>query len=172
MSIFDTALEWGPIYRIRRNHALEHATLKILSKKHPGKKLAGYSDIRGFWLFGAVPTDDVQIAIEEALQRLRAGEHGLAVHPTCGTNFAVSGALAGTTAWIGMLGTGNNIRRKLDRWPLVVVFATMALIFSQPLGPKIQEKVTTCAKPGTLRIVEIIKMERNHMPVHRVVTDR
>ena len=172
MSKYKSILEWGPISRVRRNHALEHATLRILNQKHHGARLAGYSDVHGFWIVGKVSTDSLQIAVEEALQRLRNGEASLAIHPNCGTNFAVSGALAGTAAWVAMLGSGQTTRSKLDRLPLVVTLVTLAMVFAQPLGPKFQAKVTTQANPGDMRVVEIIRYPRNEMTTHRVVTQR
>ena len=172
MSKLSSVLEWGPISRVRRNHALEHATLKMLNRKHPGARLAGYSDFQGFWVIGAVSTDDLQFAVEEALLRLRNGEASLAIHSNCGTNFAVSGALAGTAAWVAMLGTGKSMRDKVDRLPLVVMLVTAAMVVSQPLGPKFQEKVTTQANPGKLRVVEIIRYPNKEMVMHRVVTQR
>ncbi len=49
MQIIEQFKTWNPALRVRRNHALEHATLQILTeKKHP-HTLAGLSDTRGFW---------------------------------------------------------------------------------------------------------------------------
>ena len=39
---------FAPISRIRRNHALEHATLHVLAYKYPQKNLAGYY-ISTYW---------------------------------------------------------------------------------------------------------------------------
>ncbi len=172
MSKLTNLLEWGPISRVRRNHALEHATLQVLTRKHPGARLAGYSDMQGFWVIGKVSTEDLQLAVEEALQRLRNGEASLAIHPNCGTNFAVSGALAGTAAWIAMLDSGTGLRNKLDRLPLVVSLVTVAMVVGQPLGPRFQEKVTTQANPGELRVVEISRYPREKMTTHRVITQK
>jgi hypothetical protein len=158
-----------PLTAVRRNHALEHATLRILSLKHPRLNLAGYSDFRGFWVYGSLSTDALQEAVDEALSRLKAGEYSLAIHPTCGTNFVVSGMIAGSAAWLGMLGT-RNVKSNLERWPLVVVLTTLALIFSNPLGPKLQRVLTTEPRLGDLRVFEIIRLQRNRTPIHRVVT--
>jgi hypothetical protein len=84
------------ISRIRRNHGLEHATLTILAQRFPNTPMAGRSSTSGFWLLGEVPTDAVQEAVTQALARMKAGEHHLAVHAHCGTNYVVSGSLAGS----------------------------------------------------------------------------
>jgi len=82
-------LDFQPISRTRRNHSLEHATIHVLSKKFPNVTLAGMSSPSGFTLIGDVATEDVAEAAIEALRRLREGESQLALHPNCGTNFAI-----------------------------------------------------------------------------------
>ncbi len=156
--------------RVRRNHALEHATLQVLAEKKPGIHLAGYSTFNGFWVLGQVDIEDLQRAIEEAQQRLRGGERRLAIHPNCGTNFAFAGLMAGAAAWLAMLGSGDSLRRKLDRLPLVTSLVTLVLILTYPLGARIQEKVTTDANLGDLHVVRIDCFEQQTMPMHRIVT--
>jgi hypothetical protein len=48
--------------------------------------------------------------------------------------------------------------------------ATLTLILTQPLGLKLQERVTTSGDPGDLRVVEIIPTKRGRLKAHRVVT--
>jgi len=158
------------ISRIRRNHGLEHATLHILAKRCPGCKMAGHSDFRGFWLLGDVPTEQVHEAVQEALRRMRAGEHGLAIHPNCGTNFATAGTLAGLAGVMGMWGVGSRKRDKLERLPLVATLATLAIILAQPLGLGVQRHVTTSGVPGNLEVVEIIPTQRGRMKAHHILT--
>lgn len=158
------------ISRIRRNHGLEHATLHILSKRHPKQSLVGHSDTGGFWVIGDVPLEDVYEAVEEALSRLQNGEGNLAVHRNCGTNFVTSGVLAGMAAGVAMFGAGKRARDKLERLPLAMFLATFALIFSQPLGFLVQERVTTSAEPGDLQVVEIVTTKKGRMKAHRVTT--
>jgi hypothetical protein len=162
-------LNWGPLLRTRRNHALEHASLQILAQKKPGLRAAGYSDSGGFWVMGDVSLEDLQVAVEEAMARLRGGESRLAIHPFCGTNFATTGLLAGTTAWMAMLGTRNR-RDVLDRWPLVISLVTIMMIAAQPLGPAVQQHVTTEANIGNLQITGMTVQQKSGAPVIRVTT--
>jgi hypothetical protein len=155
--------------RVRRNHGLEHATLHILAERHPGQPLAGHSDFAGFWIVGDLETDDLRSAVEEALSRLNAGEGKLAIHPNCGTNFATAGVMAGSAAFMAMTGAGKSIREKLERLPLAMTLATIALILAQPLGLAVQENVTTSGRPGALRIVRI-NAQPGRIKAHRVVT--
>ena len=160
----------SPLSRLQRNHGLEHATLHMLAETHPHLSLAGHSDVGGFWILGNVETDELRSAVDEALQRMRDGEHGLAVHPNCGTNFVATGALAGLAAWTGMLGSGSTTRDKFERLPIVIGLATIALLVGQPLGLLLQARVTTSGVPGDLEVVDIQPSQRGRVRAHRVVT--
>lgn len=175
MSVFDSALFQSmmniPVLsRIRRNHGLEHASLHLLSERYPKLNMAGHSDSAGFWLLGDIPREDVEAAVGEALSRMRAGEYNLAVHQNCGTNFVTAGTLAGLAAGVAMFGAGRRTRDKLERLPLAISMATLALIFGRPLGTLVQERVTTCGEPGDLEVVKINESRRGRIKAYRVVT--
>jgi len=169
----NSLLEMGFISLIRRNHGLEHATLTLLSKKLPGSSFAGHSDAKGFWVVGDVSTDLLLETVQEALKRMKEGEHQLAVHANCGTNYATAGLLAGTVAWLATLGNVNKFKKKIDRLPLLVMLITGSLIVAQPLGLKVQKWVTTSGNPGTLAIKQIVRYERSldgRPGLHRILT--
>lgn len=169
-SLVRTIINFPWISRVRRNHGLEHATLHILSERLPKTNLAGHSDMGGFWLLGDIPIEIVQESVDEALQRLRAGEQNLAVHERCGTNFVTAGIMAGLAGSTAMFGAGHRFRDKLERLPLAMTMATLALIFSQPLGLKLQEAVTTSGQPGDLEVTKIIANRQGRINAYRVVT--
>ncbi len=168
--LLDPLLQQRTISRIRRNHGLEHATIHILSEKHPRTSLAGHSDGGGFWLMGDVSTESVEAAVAEALRRLRGGEHRLALHPNCGTNFVTAGSVAGLAAASAMFGSGRRWREQLERLPMAMTLATLALILAQPLGFLIQEHITTSGHPGELEVVSIQASRRGRIGAHRVTT--
>jgi hypothetical protein len=155
--------------RIRRNHGLEHATLTTLARRFPRHPMAGYSDLNGYWIVGNLETEAVAEAATEALDRLRKGERGLAIHPNCGTNFAVAGTLAGLASATAMLGSKSR-RSMLDRLPLAVVLATLAIIAAQPLAYKIQSRITTSGDPGSLHITDVLRNEQGKVVLHRIHT--
>ena len=156
-----------PLLNIRKHHAIEHASLSVIQSKHPGLRLAGYSDLGGFWIIGDVDTDKIMAAVVEAISRLKAGETALSIHQNCGTNFAASGLVAGSCAWLGMVGTGRSFKRQLDRWPMIILLSTLGIIFSQPLGPYLQANVTTDPNIGNLRVKEIVISKRGAVKAHR-----
>ncbi len=163
-------LDLQPISRTRRNHGLEHATIHILSKKSPNVKMGGMSSPSGFTLIGDVSTEDVAEAAIEALKKLRAGNADLALHPNCGTNFAISGMFAGLAAWLGTLGAGKEFRRRLERLPLMILLATMAVVITRPLGPLVQKEITTSGDPQGLELERVETFLRAGVRMHRVIT--
>lgn len=156
--------------RVRRNHALEHASLHVLGGRFPTVAFAGISDPGGFWITGRVELDDLTSAVVDALARLKAGERNLAIHPNCGTNFVTTGVIAGFAAWLSMLGVKKGWKDKLDRLPGVLTLTTLAIVLSQPLGYKLQARVTTDGDPGKLELSGIQVFERAGMTAYRVST--
>jgi hypothetical protein len=164
MSILDLAL----IAQTRRNHGLEHATVHILSERHPGVGIVGRSTPNGFYIYGDLTAEQVESAANAALARLRAGESHLAIHPGCGTNYAVSGTFAGAAAF-ATIGLGRR-RNQWEALPLAITAAIVALILSQPLGPLMQERITTSADMSTMHILGVWRTNTSGLPVHRVDT--
>jgi hypothetical protein len=159
-------LDLPPFLATRRNHAVEHATLKVLARKYNDKNLAGHSNPTGFFLFGDMTTEDIRTSIHEAMTRLRAGEHDLAIHPGCGTNLATSMVLPASFAWIPFQGT-RSLRWRLLLIPVALGFALFGYVLSKPLGPWLQRNVTTQADLGNLQLMEIIPVRKG---VHRIIT--
>ena len=153
------------ILETRRNHALEHATLHILAKKYK-TSMAGHSNPTGFFLLGDLPLEDIADAATEAMARLKAGESGLAVHPGCGTNLAVSALLPATFAWAPIQGA-KSTRWRLLLIPLALVFAVFGYLLSRPLGPWLQANITTEADLGDMQITDIRIVRKG---LHRIVT--
>jgi hypothetical protein len=150
---------------VRRNHAIEHATLNLLLKD--GYRLSGLSDWRGFFVLGKVPTELLFNTTQRAVERLNGGDRQLAIHPHCGTNYASSGAVAGLVAWLVMAGA-NSGRKRWSRLPFVIAFSSLAYLLSQPLGPWLQKNVTTNAMLDEVRVTGILLREYRHASVHRV----
>src|SRR5919108_1382739 len=120
------------ILETRRNHALEHATLHMLARTHK-VSMAGHSNPTGFFIFGELLTEDIRAALNEAYTRLRSGEHGLAIHPGCGTNLVATAFLPGTLAWLPFQST-RSTRMRLLLFPIALVLGVFGFLLSKPLG--------------------------------------
>lgn len=155
---------------IRRNHALEHATITVLRQKGVHGAIGGISGPYGFWLMGKVDPSVLQAASEEALRRLRRGEKKLAIQKQCGTNYVVPGILAGLAAWIVMVFPGKgDWKDKWERLPLVLAAVTMVTIFAEPLGPLVQEKIATDPDPKDMKITGIMLYHRYGKFIQRII---
>ena len=153
------------ILETRRNHALEHATLHVLARTH-SIPMAGHSNPTGFFILADISTDELTAAINEAWTRLNAGEHTLAIHPGCGTNLATNIVLASTFAWVPLRGRKSTLGR-LALLPLALAFAAIGFSLARPLGPKLQEHITTEARLGNMYIAEVRFIRKG---VHRIIT--
>jgi hypothetical protein len=155
---------------IRSNHALEHATMHVLEAKGNKSVLVGLSDAGGFWVLGNVAPGLLLDSAHEALTRLAGGEVQLALHENCGTNLLASGAIAGGMAWLGMLGSGKGFFRKVERLPLVIFLASIGLLIAQPLGPLLQEKVTTLPNGTKREVVGVQRWGFGTWTIQRIIT--
>jgi membrane protein implicated in regulation of membrane protease activity len=125
---------------LRRNHALEHATIVVMMQREPGRRFNGFSDDDGFFVQGVRSTDDVDGAAREALERLRAGEKGLAIHRNCGTTIVAANMLA-AVFFLVALGVGLYLG-----WPLYLLIlggVALSLLLRVPLSLLLQRFVTT-----------------------------
>lgn len=139
------------ITAVRRNHALEHATVAVLlGRLGPTVRLVGRATPNGFYLYGRLPTDAIESSAREGLSRLQNGEAGLAVTPFCGTNIAVAGVLAGSFSMLSM-----RRSHELSRLPNVFMAAMAGIVLAQPLGRLLQKYVTTEANLAETNILGI-----------------
>ena len=153
---------------VRRNHALEHATISVLAGKlGRDVRLVGRATRSGFYLYGDLTPDSVRESTAEALVRLRRGESHLAVSPMCGTNLAVAGLLAGASS---LLAIGN--RGRLERMPNVLLASMLAVLVAQPLGRLAQQYLTTNADLSDTRLVGLRQGGRGPGRFYRVETAR
>ncbi len=170
MPEMERLINQGVPMHVRSNHALEHATLHVLQEKGVRVPLGGISDAGGFWIYGEITTEEIATAASEGLRRLAEGESDLAVHPNCGTNIAVGALSAGGLAWLAMVGTKGDVGRRFRRLPVAVLMGMLGYRLAQPLGPKVQETITTNADVSGLKIVDVIRHEVLGYAVHRVST--
>lgn len=152
---------------VRRNHALEHATISIMLSRHGPTRVVGRAVSDGFYIYGDIPTDRLRALADEALQRLQKGEAHLAVSPLCGTNIAVAGVLAGLGSYAALGGAG---RRKLGGVSGAIIAAMLAVLAAQPLGRLVQKHYTTSPDLEGVRIVSVKPGGGRRFRVHKVRT--
>lgn len=138
--------------RIRQNHALEHATITVLSGYVSDLRISARSSSNGFIIFGDVDLGQLRRALDEALHRLQAGEAELAIHPNCGTNLAVGVSLMTVGTMLGM--ASSRIRTRVTS----AAFATLTgLVAARPLGEFVQRHFTTLPDLRGVRVTDIFR---------------
>ncbi len=151
--------------RVRRNHALEHATITVVTERHPSVFLRGRSNRKGFYIFGEIDTDELKSAIAEALQRLKRGEAELAIHPRCGTNLAVAGILSGLSAALA-----TQLKPRQNRFSYAILASLASLMVAPQIGTVTQRHVTTLADLADLRVESVQRRRFLREPAHRIRT--
>ena len=150
--------------RTRQHHAIEHATIHMLSARFPHQRFTGHSDPLGFTLYGDVHEEQVRRAVGDALLRLQAGEHQLAIHPNCGTNLATTSLLVSFAALIASLGK----RSLLEKFTKMVILTLPALVMARPLGFRLQT-YTTLPAVGDRWVAEIRPITLGRVRAYRVL---
>jgi hypothetical protein len=154
---------------VRRNHALEHATITVLLRKlGRDVRMVGRATGDGYFLYADLPTPLVEESTREALARLKNGEGHLAVTPLCGTNIAVAGAMTALAATLA-LGSGPN---RTQRLPNAIVASMFAVVAAQPVGRLVQRFLTTSPDLDDTEIVDIRAGGRGAAKFHKVLTRR
>ena len=156
------------VRQVRRNHALEHATVTLMLEQGVRGPLGGYSTPWGYFIIGKLTTDQLALIVSEALHSLKSGQSEMAISPHCGTNMAVAALISGTLTRI-ILG-----KRKQGRWkrlPLVLGAVVVGALLSRPVGNLIQKRFTTLSELDGLEVVSIQKAWPGDEPrLHRITT--
>ena len=151
--------------RIRQNHAIEHATVTVLTGRVPNLRLSARSSSRGFVIFADMDPAVIRRAAEDALRRLQGGEAELAIHPNCGTNLAVGTSLA----MLGSLFALTALRPRV-RVASALVSTAAGMAMARPLGQIVQRHVTTLPDVANVRISSVARRRRFGLPTVEVYT--
>jgi hypothetical protein len=146
---------------LRRNHALEHATIAVMMEKEPARKFNGFSTDEGFFVQGVRSIGEVDSAAREALRRLRAGEKKLAVHRNCGTTIVAANLLA-AVFFLSALILGLYLG--WDVYLLILGGIVLSLLLRVPLSLFLQLFVTTNADLSNAEVgwVELARPQDMH----------
>jgi hypothetical protein len=130
---------------LRRNHALEHATIAVMMEREPGRKLNGFSTNDGFFVQGVRSISEVESAAREAMRRLQSGEKRLAIHRNCGTTIVAANLLA-AILFLAALGLGF-LYLDAGGYLYLMILGSVVLAFALrvPLSLILQRFVTTDA---------------------------
>lgn len=135
--------------RLRKNHALEHATINVIEERFGPTNLAGLARRDGFYIRGLIDPLLLEEAARVAILRLKRGERELAVHKRCGTTMAMVNFVAAVVFLTLLFITGY----------LTIFNVLVAFLVSYALGPLlspwIQRWFTTFANVDDMEIVGV-----------------
>ncbi|MCX8127869.1 MAG: DUF6391 domain-containing protein [Synergistetes bacterium] len=135
--------------KLRKNHALEHATINVIEERFGPTNLAGLARVDGFYIKGFVDPFLLEEAARVALFRLKNGEKELAVHKRCGTTMAMVNFVSAVAFLLLLFVTGY-----LTVLNIVIALA-LSYILGPLFGPWVQRKLTTFADVTDMEIVGV-----------------
>ncbi|MBI2874621.1 MAG: hypothetical protein HYY09_06005 [Firmicutes bacterium] len=147
----------GEIFRVmgqkalRRNHALEHATINVLEERYGRGKLAGSACEEGFrlWGFRNLGAPVLEEASRTGLARLRAGEKSLAIHDRCGTSLMTANLISSVVFLLLLWRTG------LFNLAALVVTLLLANLVGPLFGRAVQGYFTVSTDVEDMEIVGV-----------------
>ena len=153
---------------IRQVHALEHATVWMLSDiaglskpklstsylSADNENIGGLSTEKGFYIYGDINSLRLKRAVKSALTRLQKGEWNLALHPRCGTNSSVAMLL---TAGMAMTAHLTLPRSPIHQFMGMGLATLTANYLAPDLGIYVQKYITTSI-PFNLELKKITKI--------------
>ena len=154
-SLFNILTIPGQIFQIatnpqlRKNHALEHATINVLEEECGPQRLSGYAREEGFYLTGNIEPYLVLNAAKRGLRRLQAGEKQLVIHQRCGTSLAAANLTAALVFFLLLF-----LTRQLTLMN-VILAVFIANISGPTLGRSIQRWLTTSCDLTNMEIIGI-----------------
>jgi hypothetical protein len=129
---------------LRRNHALEHATIVVMMEREPRRMLNGFSTDDGFFVQGVRSISEVESAAREAMRRLQNGEKRLAIHRNCGTTIVAANLLA-AIFFLVALGLSFVYLDGSNLYLMILGSVALAFALRIPLSLILQRFVTTDA---------------------------
>lgn len=123
---------------LRKNHALEHATINVLEEKYRRRlPLGGFADNHGFYLRGNIEPEQVFHAAQEGLRRIQSGEKDLAIHQRCGTTLLAANIVSALIFILLFVKTAF-----FNIW-MILMAVILANVFGPSVGVILQKTFTT-----------------------------
>ncbi|HEX7103373.1 MAG TPA: DUF6391 domain-containing protein [Nitrolancea sp.] len=152
VTLFSAPAQFRRILRdrqLRRNHALEHATINVIEERYGPSRLAGLAESDGFTIQGGATPDLVASAAQEALDRLRSGERKLAIHARCGTSL-IAAQLVLAIVFLATVVLLHELS-----WIAFAAGLLAAIVLGPRLSLFLQRFITTDARVGNLAISSV-----------------
>lgn len=137
---------------VRRNHAIEHATVNVLEERYGSQLMDGCATPEGFRIRAAIDPALLLDAAREGLLRLQRGDRALAINQRCATALVLSHLTLGSSL-ITMLLTTQTVS------PLNLVLVLILSVFLTPKISRLSQRFLTTSmdvKGMSIGAVELV----------------
>ena len=149
--MFETTL-FNEIYKltlnVRRNHAIEHATVSILTEQKIKSAVIGFAIPSGFIIYSKSNKDEILSAANHGLKLMKSGVSEISISQFCGTNLVVAALLTGASTIL----LGKILGKKSKNILNITNGFLLSALLSKPIGRIVQKYVTTDSNVKNIQI--------------------
>ena len=168
--MFETTL-FNEIYKLtlnaRRNHAIEHATVSILTEQKLKSAILGFAIPSGFIIYSKSDKDEILSAANHGLKLMKSGVSEISISKFCGTNLVVAAMLTGVSTIL----LGKILGKKSKNILNITNGFLLSALLSKPIGQLVQKYVTTDPNVKNIQIGNSRSLKVGTFHVHFISTN-
>ena len=140
---------------VRRNHAIEHATVSILTEQKIKSAVIGFAIPSGFIIYSKSNKDEILSAANHGLKLMKSGISEISISQFCGTNLVVAALLTGVSTLL----LGKILGKKSKNILNITNGFLLSALLSKPIGRIVQKYVTTDSNVKNIQIKNIVSLK-------------
>ena len=140
---------------VRRNHAIEHATVSILTEQKIKSAVIGFAIPSGFIIYSKSNKDEILSAANHGLKLMKSGVSEISISQFCGTNLVVAALLTGVSTLL----LGKILGKKSKNILNITSGFLLSTLLSKPIGRIVQKYVTTDSNVKNIQIKNIVSLK-------------
>ena len=140
---------------VRRNHAIEHATVSILTEQKIKSAVIGFAIPSGFIIYSKSDKDEILSAANHGLKLMKSGISEISISQFCGTNLVVAALLTGVSTLL----LGKILGKKSKNILNITNGFLLSALLSKPIGRIVQKYVTTDSNVKNIQIKNIVSLK-------------
>jgi len=152
---------------VRKNHAIEHATVSVLLAE--GKKksaVLGFAIPTGFIISSKSNKNEILSAARSGLKLIQSGDEEVSISQFCGTNIVVAAFISGVSTLLISRILGKKSKNILNMANGFI----LSSLFSKPIGRLVQKYVTTNSNVKNIKISKGRSIKLGSFYIHYVST--
>ena len=150
----------------RRNHAIEHATVSILTEQKVKSAVLGFAIPSGFLIYSKSNKDEIVSAANHGLKLMKSGVYEISISQFCGTNLVVAALLTGVSTVL----LGKILGKKSKNILNITNGFLLSALLSKPIGRIVQKYVTTDPNVKNIQIENSRSLKVGTFYIHFIST--